>query len=73
MATRNGAPWPELREPGQVMDDMDQVFADPSTGVWVYDSYGSSGCMETHRRPSMPARRLATSHAAGSYARSAAA
>jgi hypothetical protein len=33
MATRNGAPWPELREPGQVMDDMDQVFADPSTGV----------------------------------------
>jgi hypothetical protein len=33
MATRNGAPWPELREPGQVMDDMDQVFANPSAGV----------------------------------------
>ncbi|HMC94050.1 MAG TPA: hypothetical protein VKO16_04695, partial [Polyangia bacterium] len=32
-ATRDGAPWPELREPGQVMDDMDQVFADPSTAV----------------------------------------
>jgi hypothetical protein len=33
MATRNGAPWPELREPGQVMDDMDQVFVNPGTGV----------------------------------------
>jgi hypothetical protein len=33
MATRNGAPWPELREPGQVMDDMDEVFANPSAGV----------------------------------------
>ncbi|HVZ89110.1 MAG TPA: CehA/McbA family metallohydrolase [Polyangia bacterium] len=31
--TRNGDPWPELREPGQVMDDMDQVFVDPSGGV----------------------------------------
>lgn len=33
MATRNGAPWPELREPGQVMDDIDEVFANPATGV----------------------------------------
>jgi hypothetical protein len=33
MATRNGAPWPELREPGQVMDDMDGVFANPRTAV----------------------------------------
>ncbi len=33
MATRNGAPWPELREPGQMMDDIDEVFANPATGV----------------------------------------
>ncbi len=25
--TRNGAPWPELREPGQMMDDMDALGA----------------------------------------------
>ncbi len=31
--TRNGAPWPELREPGQVMDDMDAVFANPAASV----------------------------------------
>jgi hypothetical protein len=31
--TRNGAPWPELREPGQVMDDMDLVFANPAGSV----------------------------------------
>jgi hypothetical protein len=33
LATRNGAPWPELREPGQVMDDIDAIFANPSAGV----------------------------------------
>jgi hypothetical protein len=33
LSTRNGAPWPELREPGQVMDDMDQLFADLSSPV----------------------------------------
>jgi len=33
LQTRNGAPWPELREPGQVMDDMDAVFLTPATGV----------------------------------------
>ncbi len=33
LQTRNGAPWPELREPGQLMDDMDAVFANPATGV----------------------------------------
>jgi hypothetical protein len=26
----NGAPWDELREPGQMMDDMDALFAPPS-------------------------------------------
>jgi hypothetical protein len=30
---RNGAPWSELREPGQLMDDMDAVFADPTIAV----------------------------------------
>ncbi|HSY40412.1 MAG TPA: CehA/McbA family metallohydrolase, partial [Polyangia bacterium] len=33
LQTRNGAPWAELREPGQVMDDMDKVFLTPATGV----------------------------------------
>ena len=33
LQTRNGAPWSELREPGQLMDDMDLVFPDPTTGV----------------------------------------
>jgi hypothetical protein len=33
LQTRNGAPWPELREPGQLMDDMDAVFATPATAV----------------------------------------
>ena len=33
LQTRNGAPWPELREPGQMMDDMDAVFANPTTAV----------------------------------------
>jgi len=33
LQTRNGAPWPELREPGQLMDDMDAVFANPTTAV----------------------------------------
>ncbi|HVV52314.1 MAG TPA: CehA/McbA family metallohydrolase, partial [Polyangia bacterium] len=32
-STRNGAPWSELREPGQLMDDMDQVFVNPAAGV----------------------------------------
>ncbi|HEX3904189.1 MAG TPA: CehA/McbA family metallohydrolase [Polyangia bacterium] len=31
--TRNGAPWSELREPGQLMDDMDALFANPATAV----------------------------------------
>ncbi len=31
--TRNGAPWSELREPGQLMDDMDALFATPATAV----------------------------------------
>jgi hypothetical protein len=31
--TRNGAPWPELREPGQLMDEMDLVFANPAGSV----------------------------------------
>jgi hypothetical protein len=31
--TRNGAPWSELREPGQMMDDMDQYFPNPATAV----------------------------------------
>jgi hypothetical protein len=33
LQTRNGAPWPELREPGQLMDDMDGVFPRPTTAV----------------------------------------
>ena len=33
LAPRNGAPWPELLEPGQVMDEMDQLFADSSFPV----------------------------------------
>ncbi len=33
LQTRNGAPWPELREPGQLMDDMDAVFLTPATAV----------------------------------------
>jgi hypothetical protein len=33
LQTRNGAPWPELREPGQLMDDMDAVFATPASAV----------------------------------------
>jgi hypothetical protein len=33
LQTRNGAPWPELREPGQLMDDMDGAFASPATAV----------------------------------------
>ncbi|HEY4392408.1 MAG TPA: hypothetical protein VGP64_00015 [Polyangia bacterium] len=32
-ATRNGAPWAELREPGQLMDDMDGLFAGDTAGV----------------------------------------
>jgi hypothetical protein len=31
LQTRNGAPWPELREPGQIMDDMDAVFVPNAT------------------------------------------
>ncbi|HVY39485.1 MAG TPA: CehA/McbA family metallohydrolase [Polyangia bacterium] len=31
--TRNGAPWPELREPGQVMDDMDALFEHPEVSI----------------------------------------
>ena len=30
---RNGAPWDELREPGQMMDDMEALYADPGAGV----------------------------------------
>ena len=33
LETRNGAPWPELREPGQLMDDMDGAFRTPTTAV----------------------------------------
>jgi len=33
LQTRNRAPWSELREPGQLMDDMDGVFANPTTAV----------------------------------------
>jgi hypothetical protein len=33
LQTRNGAPWSELREPGQLMDDMDAVFVNPTTAV----------------------------------------
>jgi hypothetical protein len=34
MAPRNGDPWDELREPGQLMDDMTSVFAgSPDDGV----------------------------------------
>ncbi len=33
MDSRNGAPWSELREPGQLMDDMDLVFANPDTAI----------------------------------------
>jgi hypothetical protein len=33
LQTRNGAPWPELREPGQLMDDMDGTFPNPTTAV----------------------------------------
>ena len=33
LQTRNGAPWAELREPGQLMDDMDAIFSNPATGV----------------------------------------
>ena len=32
LQTRNGAPWSELREPGQLMDDMDGMFLNPTTG-----------------------------------------
>ena len=32
-APRNGAPWDELREPGQMMDDMDSLFAGGMRGV----------------------------------------
>ncbi|HEY6477973.1 MAG TPA: CehA/McbA family metallohydrolase, partial [Polyangia bacterium] len=33
-ATRNGAPWAELREPGQLMDDMDSMaFTNPAIAV----------------------------------------
>jgi hypothetical protein len=32
-ATRNGAPWAELREPGQMMDDLDGLFAGDPVGV----------------------------------------
>jgi hypothetical protein len=33
-STRNGAPWAELREPGQLMDDMDAMaFSTPTTAV----------------------------------------
>jgi hypothetical protein len=30
---RNGSPWDELREPGQMMDDMEALYADPGGGV----------------------------------------
>jgi hypothetical protein len=33
LQTRNGAPWPELREPGQLMDDMEAMFLNPTTGA----------------------------------------
>ncbi|HXU63900.1 MAG TPA: CehA/McbA family metallohydrolase [Polyangia bacterium] len=33
MDSRNGAPWSELREPGQLMDDMDLLFAYPQNSV----------------------------------------
>jgi hypothetical protein len=33
MDSRNGAPWSELREPGQLMDDMDLLFADPGKSI----------------------------------------
>jgi hypothetical protein len=32
-APRNGAPWDELREPGQMMDDIEPFFADTRGGV----------------------------------------
>jgi hypothetical protein len=34
LAARNGAPWDELREPGQMMDDMEALF-DGAPGVGV--------------------------------------
>jgi hypothetical protein len=30
---RNGSPWDELREPGQMMDDMELLYADAGGGV----------------------------------------
>ena len=30
LQTRNGAPWSELREPGQLMDDMEAMFSTPA-------------------------------------------
>lgn len=33
LQSRTDAPWPELREPGQLMDDMDAVFDNPATAV----------------------------------------
>jgi hypothetical protein len=33
LAPRNGSPWDELREPGQMMDDMESLYVVPGGGV----------------------------------------